>query len=592
MEISSPTIRESDLEKFSNGTSTNLWEILGSHIIGNNTRFSVWAPNALKVFVNEHEMQPTTYGIWEVTVPEDLTGIRYSYFVHLMDGTILEKFDPMSIRNEVHPDRRSIVHKSDYSWGDQDWITSRKTYDLNASPMVIYEVHLNSWKKGLSYRQLADQLVGYVVSMGFTHVQIMPIADYPFTPSWGYQITGFYAPTAFFGEPDDLKFLIDSFHQAGIGVILDWVSYHFPRDDYGLHKYDGTDLYSLPESDPDQVNNLWTTDIFDYSKPEVQSFLISNVAYWAKEFHIDGFRFDAVAPIINYNSRKIGNEIPGMLPDLNGIKLIHSINTLLKEHFNGVFSIGEETQNWPDLTKEIGTSDTAMGFTFKPFLSASWLMLALYLPFNFPEERFGYSTQIRVFKESWNENHIWQISHDDVHHGCWGNALEHLKRERELHFAENLLLSYILFILSAPGKSMFFMGTEICSTRKWDPENELEWEASKNTEFSEVIRKAITTYKNTPALYVLDFDPQGTKLVADNRENDRVIVFSRTDYKDTVICAYNFSTNSYSGYQLPELQGVLGTELANSTGAQLKTLDLAAIDLPAGSARWFLVSNQ
>lgn len=592
MEINSQTIRETDLDKFANGTSTNLWEVLGAQVIDGNTRFSVWAPNAVEVTVNNYSLHPTKYGVWETTIPEDLTGLHYSYNLKLVNGETLVKFDPMSLSNEVHPNRKSIIYKSNYTWNDSEWISNRRNFSLIDSPVTVYEVHVHSWKSGKTYRDLATELVAYVKDLGFTHVQLMPVADYPFIPSWGYQITGFYAPSAYYGEPDDLRFFIDSCHQAGIGVILDWVGYHFARDDFGLAKYDGTSLYSMPEDTPEQVNNLWGTDIFDFSKPEVQSFLVSNVIYWAKEFHIDGFRIDAVAPMINKNARDIHNEKPEKIPDWDGVRIIRSINDLIHSFFPGVFTIGEETQGWPTLTSPTTHLPMGMGFDLKFFHDASWGWGVHFLPYERIDTRFTYEHLMELMTRVFEEKHIWLISHDEVFHGCKGSMQKHMVMWRTSEFAAKLLPTYLMFMLSAPGKALFFMGSELNSEKLWEPLSELDWYPEASVRSPEILRNAMKTHKATPELYRNDFSPSGLTMVIADKPKDKVVAFLRSFNNEETLCVYNFSIESHSQYEIPGMQGVLLKEIANSTTEPFIETSAGILDLPDGSARWFKVYRQ
>lgn len=519
------------------------WELYGSNVRNGKTHFRVYAPNASSVKMNNTDMSLEANGDWTLESETDLTGLRYNYHVTDKSGKTVVKADPVSKSNEVHPNRSSIVYSSTYLWGDERWLASRSKFDWKSSPIAIYEIHLNSWMKGMTYRQLAEKLPGYLSTLGFNYVQLMPIADYPFTPSWGYQITGFYAPSAFFGSPDDLKYLIDALHQNNIGVILDWVGYHFPKDDFALINYDGTNLYETDDN-PDTTD--WGTCLFDYSKSHVQEFMLSNLRYWVEEFHIDGFRIDAVAQMTDKALRSMPSDWEGPPPtpqlDEPAIAFIKNLNKTLKDDYPGVFSIAEDSGNMPNLTNANG-----LDFSFKFHMHASWEWILHYLQPKHPINGVNYERVFSLIKDSKHEKHVWEVSHDVVHHACNNCIVTSAGIEESL--AVRAFAVYLLMLISAPGKFMMFMGTELASTTPWDPEGELDWSSKNRHDTFNMLADALAAYKNMPDFYEKDYEDGFVAIPTD--EKDGVFGFYRQSLGERTICLYNFS-GEFRSMSLPE----------------------------------------
>ena len=376
------TLGELDFHLISEGRHERLWDVLGAHIkrdadgslIG--TAFSVWAPNAQAVSLvgdhnfwdrNTHPMvRAGSTGIWEIFVADVGPNTCYKFAICTINGTWVDHADPMARATEHPPRTASVVTESNYSWNDSQWMEDRKSYQPWRSPVSVYEVHAGSWRPGLSYLQMADELVAYVLEQGFTHVEFLPITEHPYSPSWGYQVTSFFAPTSRFGSPDEFRFLVDALHQAGIGVILDWVPAHFPKDEWALAKFDGTALYE--HADPRLGEHPdWGTLIFNFGRNEVRNFLVASALYWLEEFHIDGLRVDAVASMLYLDySRKEGEWLPnkfGGRENLEAVQLLQEATSTAYKHHQGIMMIAEESTAWGGVTKE--TSSNGLGFGFK-----------------------------------------------------------------------------------------------------------------------------------------------------------------------------------------------------------------------------------
>ncbi|MDU7287793.1 MAG: 1,4-alpha-glucan branching enzyme [Corynebacterium kroppenstedtii] len=377
-----PTLGEMDIHLIGEGRHERLWEVLGAHVrhydteMGSvdGTSFAVWAPNAQGVTVtgsfcawnkNQFPMRSLgSSGIWEVFVPNVSAGAYYKFCVTTLDGNRIDKADPMARRAEVPPATASIVADSDYAWSDDEWMAEKPRKNLQDSPISIYEVHLESWHKGLSYTELADEWVSYVSDMGYTHVEFMPVTEYPFSGSWGYQVTSYYAPTSRFGTPDEFRALVDAFHEAGIGVIMDWVPGHFPKDEWALARFDGRACYEHPDWRRGEQKD-WGTYVFDFGRAEVRNFLVANALYWVDQFHIDGLRVDAVASILYLDySRKEGEWLPnqyGGRENLDAVQFLQEMNATVERAYPGTMTVAEESTSWPGVTAP--TYDGGLGFT-------------------------------------------------------------------------------------------------------------------------------------------------------------------------------------------------------------------------------------
>ncbi|HEY0697418.1 MAG TPA: 1,4-alpha-glucan branching enzyme, partial [Micromonospora sp.] len=423
-----PTLGELDLHLISEGRHERLWTVLGARPDDAGVAFAVWAPNARGVRVvgdftgwGAHDGWPMRSmgrsGVWELYVPGARSGQRYKYRILGADGVWRDKADPLAAYAETPPRTASVVYASGFRWSDGDWLARRARRQPHREPMSVYEVHLGSWRPGLSYRQLADELTAYVVETGFTHVEFLPVMEHPFGGSWGYQVTGYYAPTARFGDPDEFRHLVDRLHDAGIGVILDWVPAHFPRDEWALARFDGTPLYEHP--DPRRGEHPdWGTYVFDYGRPEVRNFLVANALYWCEEFHVDGLRVDAVASMLYLDySRQEGQWEPtryGGRENLEAIAFLQEMTATVGKRHAGVALIAEESTAFPGVTRP--TSDNGLGFDFK--WNMGWMHDTLGYLAREPVHRGWHHGELTFsLVYAWSEHYVLPISHDEVVHG-------------------------------------------------------------------------------------------------------------------------------------------------------------------------------
>ena len=423
-----PTLGELDLHLIGEGRHERLWDVLGATVFDEGVAFAVWAPNARGVRVvgdftgwGPDDGWPMrslgSSGVWELFVPNARAGARYKYRVLGADGEWREKADPLAAYTEVPPATASVVHHSRYRWDDADWMARRAERQPHQEPMSVYEVHLGSWRPGLSYRELADQLTEYVTDLGFTHVEFLPVMEHPFGGSWGYQVTGYYAPTSRFGDPDEFRYLVDRLHQAGIGVILDWVPAHFPKDEWALARFDGTPLYE--HADPRRGEHPdWGTYVFDFGRHEVRNFLVANALYWLEEFHVDGLRVDAVASMLYLDySRNAGEWAPnkyGGRENLEAIAFLQEVNATVYKHHPGVVMIAEESTAWPGVTRP--TDQGGLGFGLK--WNMGWMHDTLLYTSKDPIYRQHHHHELTFsLAYAWSENYVLPISHDEVVHG-------------------------------------------------------------------------------------------------------------------------------------------------------------------------------
>ena len=412
-------------------------------------------------------------GIWAAIVPEASEGDGYKFEVHGADGQLRLKADPFAFYAEVPPKTASRIYRSSYEWGDDAWLERRRAADPLKEPLSIYEVHAESWRLGLSWKELADQLVGYADDLGFTHIELLPVMHHPFSGSWGYQVTGFYAPVSTLGEPDDFRAFVDAMHQAGIGVILDWVPAHFPRDEFALSRFDGTALYE--HEDPRRGSHPdWGTLIFNLGRNEVRNFLLANALYWVREFHADGLRVDAVASMLYLDySRKDGEWVPnafGGREDLEAVSFLRELNDVLHEREPGVLSIAEESTAWPGVSRP--THLGGLGFGFK--WNMGWMHDTLeYFSKEPIHRRFHHHELTFSMVYAWNENFVLPLSHDEVVHGK-GSLLTRMPGDRWQRFA-NLRALYG-YMWAHPGKQLLFMGCEFGQEKEWsEPAGSLDW---------------------------------------------------------------------------------------------------------------------
>jgi 1,4-alpha-glucan branching enzyme len=572
-----------DLEGFHSGGDTELWKRLGAqetsvvdHESGervNGTRFSVWAPNAQRVQVvgdfnfwsgDDMVLLPGT-GVWSRFIEARGTGTLYKFRIQGPDGVWREKVDPMAQFSESPPGNASIVYTSAYVWSDDAWMSRRAEWKAHASPISVYELHLGGWRRGKTYLELADELVEYVTWQGYTHVEFMPLAEHPFEPSWGYQVTGYFSPTSRFGRPDELRYLIDRLHQAGIGVIMDWVPGHFPKDEWALGRFDGTALYE--HADPRQGEHMdWGTYIFNYGRNEVKSFLVSNALYWVKEFHIDGLRVDAVASMLYLDySREPGEWVPnkfGGNENLDAIDFLRYVNKHLYEREPGVIMIAEESTSFPGITRRVDQGGLGFGFKW----NMGWMNDSLrYLQLDPVYRQYHHNLLTFAMVYAYSENFMLPISHDEVVHGK-GSMVNKIGQDDWRKFAT--LRAFYAFMWSFPGKQLVFMGCEFGQRREFNESVSLEWWVSDlwgHHGLQRLFRDLNRVYRERPALWTLDNDPKGFQWL--NADDGAANVFSwvRSDGKgDLVACVVNFSAQPHATYSLGLPQSGVWTEILNT----------------------------
>ncbi len=568
-----PTLGELDRHLFNEGRHERLWEILGAHpqhydtpdgpVAG--TSFAVWAPNARGVTVvgdfdgwggRTAPMRVLgSSGVWEVFIPGVGPGDLYKYRVHGHDGSVLDKADPMAFAAEVPPATASRVTESSHAWRDDDWIAARATSQPVREAMAVYEVHLGSWRPGLTYLELADQLAEYVLETGFTHVELLPVAEHPFGGSWGYQVTSYYAPTSRFGTPDDFREFVDRLHAAGIGVIMDWVPAHFPKDEWALARFDGTALYE--HADPQRGEQLdWGTYVFDYGRAEVRNFLVANALYWIEEFHIDGLRVDAVASMLYLDySRPAGGWTPniyGGRENLEAVGFLQELNATIHKQHAGVVTVAEESTSWPGVTRP--TNVGGLGFTMK--WNMGWMHDTLGYLSRDPVHRTFHHHEITFsLMYAWSENFVLPISHDEVVHGK-GTLWTRMPGDDDTRAAG--LRSLLAYMWAHPGKQLLFMGQEFGQVAEWSEERGLDWwqlDQPLHSGIQRLVGDLNRTYRAHPALYTLDSSPEGYSWIDANDAHNNVLSFLRFGSDGSVVaCLHNFSGSTHADYRvgLPE----------------------------------------
>ncbi|MGC8989223.1 MAG: 1,4-alpha-glucan branching protein GlgB [Verrucomicrobiia bacterium] len=543
-----PTLGELDLHLFGQGTERRIYEKLGAHVRTidgvEGVSFAVWAPNAQRISVvgdfnnwdgRRHPMRLLGLsGVWEIFIPGVKPGSCYKFEIRNLHGQIVLKSDPYAAWCEVAPKNAALVwDERAFPWTDEDWIKRRRARDVFRSPMSIYEVHLGSWRKrspseSLSYRELARLLVDYVVEMGFTHVELMPVSEHAYYPSWGYQVTGFYAPTSRYGTPADFQYLVNAFHEAGIGVIMDWVPAHFPRDDWALARFDGTALYE--HEDPRLGEHRdWGTLIFNYGRHEVRNFLTANALYWCERFHVDGLRVDAVASMLYLDySRKPGEWIPnryGGRENLEAIEFIREFNHLVHTEHQGVVTIAEESTAWPQVTRPPYLG--GLGFTFK--WNMGWMHDTLNYFKHDPIYRKYHQNELTfAMLYHYHENFVLPLSHDEVVHGK-GSLRTRMPGDDWQGFANlRALLAYQWFF---PGKQLLFMGGEFGQKREWNENGELDWHLLGSGPYHAGLQRLVKDlnklYKAEPAFWSADHDTRGFQWIDCSDSDSSVLSFLR-----------------------------------------------------------------
>ncbi|WP_205730118.1 1,4-alpha-glucan branching protein GlgB [Blastococcus sp. TF02-8] len=538
-----PTLGPLDEHLIREGRHERLWEVLGAHVRRYETprgtvegvSFAVWAPSAQGVKVTgdfdywEARAYPMRHlgssGVWEIFIPGAQAGTRYRYHVLGADGVWREKSDPLAFATEVPPLNASIVTESTYEWGDDEWLSDRAAGGWHERPMSVYEVHAGSWRQGLSYRELADELVDYVVAAGFTHIEFMPLAEHPFGGSWGYQVTSYYAPTSRFGTPDDLRYLIDRAHRAGIGVIVDWVPAHFPKDEWALARFDGTPLYE--HGDPRRGEQLdWGTYVFDFGRSEVRNFLVANALFWCKEFHVDGIRVDAVASMLylDYSrSEWLPNKYGGR-ENLEAVAFLQEFNATVYRENPGVVTIAEESTAWPGVTRP--THLGGLGFGFK--WNMGWMHDSLAYVEREPVYRSYHHGQLTFSMHyAYSENYVLPISHDEVVYGK-GSLLRKMPGDRWQQLAN--VRAYLAYMWAHPGKQLLFMGSEFAQDSEWAESRSLDWwhlDDPAHRGILQLVTDLNARYRELDALWSLDVDPAGFQWIDANDASGNVLSFLR-----------------------------------------------------------------
>ena len=561
-----PTINEFDLNLFSAGRHEDLWEVLGAHprmldgIAG--VSFTVWAPNAQGVRVigdfnhwdgTAHPMRSMgSSGVWELFIPGVGVGATYRYSILGRDGNWRSKSDPMAFATEVPPANASVVFESKYKWNDDAWLAKRANYTPHESPMSIYELHIGSWLQGKSFRDLAIDLVQYVQDLGFTHVEFMPVAEHPYAPSWGYQVTGYYAITSRFGSPDDFRYLVDALHQADIGVILDWVPAHFPKDEWALGRFDGTPLYE--HADPRLGEHPdWGTYIFDFGRNEVRNFLVANARYLLKEFHIDGLRVDAVASMLYLDySREEGQWQPNIFggrENLEAIQFLKEMNAVAYKSMPGIVTIAEESTAWPGVTTP--TDADGLGFGLK--WNMGWMHDSLeYMKHEPIHRQYHHNEMTFSLVYAWTENFVLPLSHDEVVHGK-GSLYDRMPGDQWQRLAN--LRAYFGFMWAHPGKQLIFMGDEFGQVSEWSQEKGLEWyvlDYPNHKGVQKVVKKLNEVYQATPALWQRDIDPAGFQWLIGDDASANTFAWVRWDHDgNPLVSVSNFSPVVHNNYHLP-----------------------------------------
>ena len=560
-------ITELDAYLFGQGTHYEIYNKMGAHVAVKDGKegvyFAVWAPAAREVYVIGEFNNWNAYGydmkkisdggIYELFIQGAKAGDMYKYLIISQSGEALYKADPYANQAQLRPETASIVADlSGYEWKDSEWVEKKKTENHLKAPLSIYECHLGSWKKKddgtedgfYTYRELAPELAKYVTDMGYTHIELMGIAEYPYDGSWGYQVTGYYAPTARYGTPKDFMYFVDYMHEKGIGVILDWVPAHFPKDAHGLVNFDGSCVYEY--ADPRKGEHPdWGTKVFDYSKNEVSNFLIANGMFWVDKFHIDGLRVDAVASMLYLDyGRTEGNWVPNKYGDngnLEAISFLKHFNSMLKKRFPQAITIAEESTAWPMVSGDPDNGE-CLGFTFK--WNMGWMHDFLeYMKLDPYFRKFNHSKMTFSLMYAYSENFILVLSHDEVVHlKC--SMLGKMPGDREDKF-KNLKLAYA-YMCGHPGKKLLFMGQEFGQWNEWSEKRALDWyllEDESHTELKDFTKKCLKLNKNYPCLYATDYSSEGFRWINANDKDNSVLSFMRIspDGKKNLLFVLNFT---------------------------------------------------
>ncbi len=566
-----PQLSDFDLYLFGEGNHHAIYRKLGAHpevldgIAG--VRFAVWAPHAQRVSVvgdfnfwdgRRHVLHARGSGVWELFVPDIGVGTLYKFEIRTPQNWVLIKSDPFGLQMQLRPDTASVVTSlDDYEWQDQQWLANRLAWNPQIAPISVYEVHPGSWRHNvdhgfLSWQQLSEQLIPYVKDMGYTHIELMGVAEYPFDGSWGYQVTGYYAPTARYGSPRDFKKFIDECHQAGIGVLMDWVPGHFPKDEHGLREFDGTSLYE--HADPRQGEHQeWGTKVFNYGRNEVRNFLVANALYWVEQFHIDGLRVDAVASMLYLDyARKHGEWIPnryGGRENIEAIEFLKQLNWSMGHYFPGVLMIAEESTAFPGVTQPVHLG--GLGFTFK--WNMGWMNDTLrYMQLDPLYRRYEHNLITFSMMYAWSEKFMLPLSHDEVVHGKRSLLSKMPGDEWQQRASLRMLLGYMTV---HPGKKLLFMGGEFGQWHEWRDHEQLDWrllDHPNHRGLREWCKTMNFVYRERPELHVSDHLWEGFQWVDLSNHNDSVFAFIRRAAHDAepLLCVFNCTPVPRNSYLL------------------------------------------
>lgn len=609
----SPTLGEIDIHLLNEGNHQKPYEKLGAHCITHQdvkgVSFALWAPNASYVSVvgdfnhwdgRIHPLQNISHhgqksGYWNIFIPEIYAGCMYKFELKDGHGDLLPiKADPYGIQAQYRPETASIVYaEKSYDWQDKDWLAQRSIRNARASAISIYEVHLGSWRKDennqyLNYRDIANQLIPYAVEMGFTHLQLMPVSEYPFDGSWGYQPVGLFAPTARFGSSEDFQYFVDTCHQANLGLLIDWVPGHFPDDQHGLAKFDGSHLYE--HADPRQgFHPDWNTLIYNYGRVEVSNFLRASALHWLDKFHVDGIRVDAVASMLYLDySREDGEWIPnkhGGRENLEAVEFLQRFNEDLYSQYPGTFSVAEESTSWPGVSQP--THAGGLGFGYK--WNMGWMNDSLSYMQQDPIHRSFHHNELSFsLVYAFSENFILPISHDEVVHGK-GSILARMPGDTWQKFAN--LRAYYGFMWAHPGKKLLFMGCEFAQGKEWDHDNQLDWqqlEVHWHSGVQRLIKDLNMVYRHTPALYEKDCESDGFCWLDHNNAQQSIYSFIRfgEDKQNPVIVVCNFTPQSHHQFSIGvpvagQYQEIINSDADIYGGSNLGNFsDVSSIDIP------------
>jgi 1,4-alpha-glucan branching enzyme len=567
-----PSLGEMDLYLFNEGTHRRLWTMLGAHLRtmdgDEGTAFVVWAPNAERVSVvgdwcnwdgRQFPMRRMDVsGLWEIFVPGVGVNALYKFELRTREGHLRLKSDPMGLKMQQSPETASIVvAEGRYRWRDGAWMTARAHHNAVREPVHIYEVHLGSWARvveeggrSLTYREIAPRLAEHVKTMGFTHVELLPVMEHPFYGSWGYQITGYFAPSSRYGAPDDLRYFIDTLHEAGIGVLLDWVPAHFPKDDYALRRFDGSALYE--HEDPRLGEHPdWGTLIFNYGRKEVRNFLVANALYWLNEFHIDGLRVDAVASMLYLDySREAGEWVPnqyGGRENLEAIDFLREMNAVVHEEAPGCVTVAEDSTAWPGVTRPI--REGGLGFTFK--WNMGWMHDTLeYFSKDPLYRRFHQDLLTFAMIYEHSENFIMPLSHDEMVH-LKGSLYEKMPGDRWQKLAN--LRTLFAYMLTRPGKSLLFMGSELALPNEWNHDQSLDWHLEHEPDraaFEAYMARLGTIYQQIPALWQLDCETRGFEWIDVSDKENSVLSYLRRSNDGHAVVVLNLTPQPHPRYRI------------------------------------------